>query len=46
MPEAEMAQTLDVAQGTVKSRLYRAREALQAVLKEDYPILYDEWRQE
>ena len=42
--EAEMAQALDVAPGTVKSRLYRARRALADVLKEAYPTMYQEWQ--
>lgn len=46
MPEEEMAQVLDVAGGTVKSRLYRARVALQAVIQQDFPLLYEEWQQE
>lgn len=45
MPEEEMAEVLDVAAGTVKSRLYRGRRALQAVLQEEFPLLYEEWQQ-
>jgi RNA polymerase sigma-70 factor, ECF subfamily len=41
MPEAEMAEALDVAAGTVKSRLHRALEALRAVIERDYPDLKD-----
>jgi RNA polymerase sigma-70 factor (ECF subfamily) len=44
MSELEMAQVLDVAAGTVKSRHYRARQALQTALKEEFPTLYDEWQ--
>lgn len=46
MPEAEMALALEVAAGTVKSRLYRARKALGEILEEQYPVLYGEWRSE
>lgn len=45
MAEAEMAEVLSVAPGTVKSRLYRARKALQDVLKEEFPVLYEQWQQ-
>ena len=34
---AEMAELLDVPVGTVMSRLYRARKALLALIKEDSP---------
>ena len=44
MAEAEMAEVLDVAPGTVKSRLYRARQALADVLRDEFPALYEEWR--
>ena len=44
MPEAEMADVLGVAPGTVKSRLYRARQSLADVLRDDYPVLYEAWR--
>ena len=43
MTEAEMAEVLDVAAGTVKSRLYRARRSLADVLRDDFPALYKEW---
>ena len=33
MPTAQMAEALDIAPGTVLSRLSRAREALKAVLR-------------
>lgn len=39
MPEAEMAQALNVAPGTVKSRLHRAQRALRQVIARDYPDL-------
>ena len=44
LSEEEMAATLEVAQGTVKSRLYRARKALRAVIEAEIPALYEEWR--
>lgn len=44
MAEAEMAEVLGVAPGTVKSRLYRARQALADVLREEFPALYEAWR--
>lgn len=43
MPEAEMAETLDVAPGTVKSRLHRALKQLRAVVQQDFPALHAEW---
>ncbi len=36
---AETAQALDVAQGTVKSRLHRALEKLRAIIRQDFPDL-------
>ncbi len=39
MPEAEMAQVLNVAPGTVKSRLHRAQKALREIITHDYPDL-------
>jgi len=39
MPEAEMAQALNVAPGTVKSRLHRALKALREVITRYYPDL-------
>lgn len=44
LTEAEMALALDVAPGTVKSRLYRARRQLRAVIAREFPVLYDEWQ--
>lgn len=41
MSEAEMAETLNIANGTVKSRLHRALTALRAVIARDYPHLQD-----
>jgi RNA polymerase sigma-70 factor (ECF subfamily) len=39
MPESETAQTLQVAPGTVKSRLHRALGRLRQVIERDYPTL-------
>ncbi len=39
LSEAETAQALDVAPGTVKSRTHRALERLRAVIEKDYPAL-------
>jgi RNA polymerase sigma-70 factor, ECF subfamily len=36
---AETAQALDIAQGTVKSRLSRALERLRGIIQQDFPIL-------
>jgi RNA polymerase sigma-70 factor (ECF subfamily) len=44
MPEEEMAETLTVPAGTVKSRLYRARHALKAVLEDEFSVLVEEWQ--
>jgi RNA polymerase sigma-70 factor (ECF subfamily) len=40
MSEAETAETLDIAPGTVKSRLHRALKQLRGVIERDYPGLY------
>jgi len=39
---AETAQALDVAPGTVKSRLHRALNRLRTVIEEDFPALQEE----
>jgi RNA polymerase sigma-70 factor (ECF subfamily) len=44
--EADMAAVWGVAPGTVKSRLYRARQALQDVVEEAFPLLAARWQQE
>ena len=36
MPEAEMAEVLSVAQGTIKSRLHRALDQLRQIIEQDY----------
>ena len=43
MSEAEMAGALNVAQGTVKSRLYRALTRLREVVQRDFPGLHQEF---
>jgi RNA polymerase sigma-70 factor (ECF subfamily) len=43
MPEAEMAGALNVAQGTVKSRLHRALARLRVVVQRDFPGLHQEF---
>lgn len=39
MSTEEVAQSMDIAQGTVKSRLHRALERLRAVVERDFPDL-------
>jgi len=39
MSESEMADTLDIPSGTVKSRLYRALSKLRGIIERDYPEL-------
>jgi RNA polymerase sigma-70 factor (ECF subfamily) len=38
---AETAETLKVAEGTVKSRLSRALEKLRTIIRDDFPVLAD-----
>lgn len=45
LSEAETAQVLSIPSGTVKSRLYRARQQLRAVIARDFPALYQEWQE-
>jgi RNA polymerase sigma-70 factor (ECF subfamily) len=42
LSEAETAQTLDIAPGTVKSRTHRAMKKLRQIIKSEYPELADE----
>jgi RNA polymerase sigma-70 factor (ECF subfamily) len=39
LPVAETAQALQIAEGTVKSRLSRALERLRGVIQQDFPVL-------
>lgn len=39
LPVAETAQVLQVAEGTVKSRLSRALEKLRDIIRQDFPVL-------
>ena len=41
LPIAETAEILDVAEGTVKSRLNRALKRLKGVVLRDFPLLYE-----
>jgi len=41
LPVEETAQALDIAEGTVKSRLHRAMNRLRAVIKRHYPALQE-----
>jgi RNA polymerase sigma-70 factor (ECF subfamily) len=43
LPVAETAEALNVAPGTVKSRLHRALEHLRAVVDQEFPMLREEW---
>jgi RNA polymerase sigma-70 factor (ECF subfamily) len=38
---AETAQSLQVAEGTVKSRLSRALEKLRKIIRQDFPVLVE-----
>jgi RNA polymerase sigma-70 factor (ECF subfamily) len=39
LPVAETADVLQVAEGTVKSRLSRALERLRGIIQQDFPVL-------
>jgi RNA polymerase sigma-70 factor (ECF subfamily) len=39
LPVTETAEVLQVAEGTVKSRLSRALERLRGIIKQDFPVL-------
>ena len=41
LPVAETAETLQVAEGTVKSRLSRALEKLRKIIPQDFPVLVE-----
>jgi RNA polymerase sigma-70 factor (ECF subfamily) len=41
LPIAETSEVLQVAEGTVKSRLSRALEKLRNIIKQDFPVLAD-----
>ena len=43
LSEEEMAATMGIAPGTVKSRLYRARQALRTMIELEFPELHEEW---
>lgn len=43
LSEAETSATLDIAHGTVKSRLHRALKHLQAVVEREFPTLREEF---
>lgn len=42
LPVPEVAETLNIPSGTVKSRLSRALERLRTVIEQDFPILWEE----
>ena len=44
LPEADMAAALDIAPGTVKSRLHRTLKKLRAVIEADFPELQGAFR--
>ncbi len=42
LPEAEMATALEVAPGTIKSRLHRALNRLRLIVEREFPLLHEE----
>jgi len=42
LPEAEMATALEVALGTIKSRLHRALNRLRRIVEREFPLLHEE----
>jgi RNA polymerase sigma-70 factor (ECF subfamily) len=42
LPEAEMAEALEVAPGTIKSRLHRALDRLRPIIEREFPLLHEE----
>lgn len=46
LSEEEMAAAMNVAPGTVKSRLYRARQALRKLIEAEFPELHEEWNRD
>jgi RNA polymerase sigma-70 factor, ECF subfamily len=42
LPEAEMATALEVAPGTIKSRLHRALSRLRPIVEHEFPLLHEE----
>jgi RNA polymerase sigma-70 factor (ECF subfamily) len=42
LPEAEMAAALQVALGTIKSRLHRALSRLRTIVESEFPMLHEE----
>lgn len=44
IPIEETAQVLKLAEGTVKSQTHRALERLRAIIKENYPSIWEDWK--
>lgn len=42
LPVSETAQALNIAEGTVKSRLHRALKRLRSIIQVDFPVLWEE----